>query len=89
MTTTERDEWEGRGECWRCGAPHSYTDHIVEQSVTVGSNTVIVTVQAHECKVCGERSYDEKNANKLTAACHRLENGETAGFRVVGVVYHA
>lgn len=86
MATNENEEYAG---CWRCGSPDSYTDHLVEEAVTVGSNTVIVTVQAHECTVCGERSYDEANINTLQTARDRLEDGEVAGFRVVGVVYHA
>jgi hypothetical protein len=79
----------GHGSCSHCGAPDTYVIEMVEEPITVGCNTVIVTVQADVCGVCGWRLFDETNMSKLQTARFRLEDGDTAGMMPVGTVYHA
>lgn len=40
-------------QCSQCCAPDAYTVESVDEAITVGQNTVLVTVNAAVCYTCG------------------------------------
>ena len=73
--------------CFRCGNDNAYELQSIEESISIGPNTVIVRVKAAFCMYCGERVMDLHNNYRLNEARTKLARGDVNAFKSVGVTY--
>ena len=75
--------------CYTCGHDNTYELRELEETITAGQNTLILTVSAAVCGYCGAKVYDAYNAHLLTDARAKLEHGVIDSFEAVGVTYRS
>lgn len=72
-------------QCTSCGGEVVMKN--VEEILSGGGDTAVVTVEAGVCLHCGERFYDVATVRRFEEIRHKLECHETDQFKAVGRVY--
>ena len=62
---------------------------VVEETITVGTNAVQVTVDADVCSYCGEHWFAPQATAILDAAIKKLRDGDVSQLMHIGEVYKA
>lgn len=73
--------------CPECHSVDSFQTEMIEEAVTVGVNTALVSVEESVCQVCGYKLVDPANSRKIEDVYQRLTRGDVSGMRPVGTTY--
>lgn len=76
------------GSCPRCGIG-TLSPQTVNETLTVGTNAVQVTVEADVCSYCAEHWYAPAATTVLDAAIKQLRDGNISQLVHIGEVYRA
>lgn len=72
--------------CPRCGRENTYVRRGREQVISVGNDTVKVSITVDECSYCGEWLLDDEAAQRVYDAAEKLRQGAN-GLTPAGVSY--
>ena len=75
--------------CYTCGHDHTFVLRQIDEPVSEGTNTVIVTMIIGVCSYCGNRIMDTPTAVRLQDVRKQLKDGKIVDFIPVGVTYRS